>query len=68
MREDGAAMCEFYAWFEEAVKSQKLTEIDTADKLSAARAKRAGYKDLSFPVIAGFNANGAMPHYRATDA
>ncbi len=68
MREDGAAMCEFYAWFEDAVKSQKLTEIDVADKLSAARAKRAGYKDLSFPVIAGFNANGALPHYRATDA
>ena len=21
---------------------------------------------LSFPVIAGFNANGAMPHYRAS--
>jgi Xaa-Pro aminopeptidase len=67
MREDGAAMCEFYAWFEEAVKSQTLTEIDVADKLSAARAKRAGFKDLSFPVIAGFNANGALPHYRATD-
>ena len=68
MREDGAAMCEFYAWFEEAVKSQTLTEIDVADKLSAERAKRAGFKDLSFPVIAGFNANGALPHYRATDA
>ena len=68
MREDGAAMCEFYAWFEEAVKSQTLTEIDVADKLSAARSKRAGFKDLSFPVIAGFNANGALPHYRATDA
>ncbi len=68
MREDGAAMCEFYAWFEEAVKSQTLTELDVADKLSAARAKRAGYKDLSFPVIAGFNANGALPHYRATEA
>ena len=68
MREDGAAMCEFYAWFEEAVKSQTLTEIDVADKLSAARTKRAGFKDLSFPVIAGFNANGALPHYRATDA
>lgn len=68
MREDGAAMCEFYAWFEEAVKSQTLTEIDVADKLSAARAKRAGFKDLSFPVIAGFNANGALPHYRATES
>ena len=68
MREDGAAMCEFYAWFEDAVTSQTLTELDVADKLSAARSKRAGFKDLSFPVIAGFNANGALPHYRATEA
>ena len=68
MREDGAAMCEFYAWFEDAVTSQTLTELDVADKLSAARSKRAGFKDLSFPVIAGFNANGALPHYRATKA
>ena len=68
MREDGAAMCEFYAWFEEAVQSQKLTEIDVAEQLSKARSERAGFKDLSFPVIAGFNANGALPHYRATDA
>jgi Xaa-Pro aminopeptidase len=33
--------------------------------LSAARARRPGFVGLSFPVIAGFNANGAMPHYRA---
>jgi Xaa-Pro aminopeptidase len=68
MREDGAAMCEFYAWFEKAVVSQTLTELDVADKLSHARTKRANFKDLSFPVIAGFNANGALPHYRATEA
>ena len=68
MREDGAAMCEFYAWFENAVTSQTLTELDVADKLSAAREQRNGFKDLSFPVIAGFNANGALPHYRATEA
>jgi Xaa-Pro aminopeptidase len=66
MREDGAAMCEFYAWFEKAVTSQTLTELDVAEHLSAARARRKGFKDLSFPVIAGFNANGALPHYRAT--
>jgi Xaa-Pro aminopeptidase len=34
--------------------------------LSAARARRPGFVGLSFPGIAGFNANGAMPHYRAT--
>ncbi|MCF8207799.1 MAG: aminopeptidase P family protein [Rhodoferax sp.] len=66
MREDGAAMCEFYAWFEKALFTQPLTEIDVAEHLSAARARRSGFKDLSFPVIAGFNANGALPHYRAT--
>ena len=68
MAHDGAAMCEFYAWFEAALGKERLTELTVADKLSAARAKRPGFKDLSFPVIAGFNANGALPHYRATEA
>ncbi|MGI9134520.1 MAG: aminopeptidase family protein P, partial [Rhodoferax sp.] len=68
MRQDGAAMCEFYAWFEQALQRQTLTELDVAEHLSAARARRNGFQDLSFPVIAGFNANGALPHYRATEA
>jgi Xaa-Pro aminopeptidase len=67
MREDGAAMCNFYAWFEQALARGPLTELDVAERLNAERAKRAGFKDLSFPVIAGFNANGALPHYRATE-
>jgi Xaa-Pro aminopeptidase len=67
MAEDGAAMCEFYAWFEAALaRGEPLTELTVDDKLSAARARRAGFVGLSFPVIAGYNANGAMPHYRAT--
>ncbi|HVK31710.1 MAG TPA: aminopeptidase P family protein [Burkholderiaceae bacterium] len=69
MAEDGAAMCHFYAWFEAALaRGEKLTEITIDEKLSTERAKRAGFVGLSFPVIAGFNANGAMPHYRATQA
>lgn len=67
MAQDGAAMCEFYAWFEAAMaRGERVTEITVDEKLSAARAKRPGFKGLSFPTIAGFNANGAMPHYRAT--
>jgi Xaa-Pro aminopeptidase len=74
MRQDGAAMCEFYAWFEAALARQRagtpgalrLTELTVDEHLSAARARRPGFVGLSFPVIAGFNANGAMPHYRAT--
>jgi Xaa-Pro aminopeptidase len=68
MAEDGAAMCEFYAWFEKALGTERITELTVDEKLSAARARRAGFKGLSFPVIAGFAANGAMPHYRATPA
>jgi Xaa-Pro aminopeptidase len=73
MVEDGAAMCEFYAWFEAqlatpATQREALTEISIADRLSAERAKRKHFVGLSFPVIAGYNANGALPHYRASDA
>ena len=66
MAEDGAAMCEFYAWFEAALGSERITELTVDEQLSAARARRAGFVGLSFSTIAGFNANGAMPHYRAT--
>jgi Xaa-Pro aminopeptidase len=72
MAEDGAAMCEFYAWFERALADPahagRITELTVDAQLSAARARRPGFIGLSFPVIAGFNANGAMPHYRATPA
>ncbi len=69
MAEDGAAMCEFYAWFEAALaRGERLTELTVDEQLSAARARRPGFVGLSFATIAGFNANGAMPHYRATQA
>jgi Xaa-Pro aminopeptidase len=68
MAEDGAAMCEFYAWFEAALKAgEHITELTIDEQLSAARARRPGFVGLSFSTIAGFNANGAMPHYRATE-
>jgi len=70
MAEDGAAMCEFYAWFEAALadpaRTAPITELTIDEKLTEARAKRAGYMGPSFGTIAAFNANGAMPHYRAT--
>jgi len=66
MAHDGAAMCAFYAWFERALGREAITELTIADRLSAEREKQPGYVSLSFPVIAGLNANGALPHYRAT--
>ena len=70
MAQDGAAMCGFYAWFEQALADPKnagrLTELTVDEHLSAARNDRPAFIGLSFPTIAGYNANGAMPHYRAT--
>ena len=66
MEQDGAAMCNFYAWFEAAQGKERITELTIDERLTAERAKRPGFVGLSFNTIAGFNANGAMPHYRAT--
>jgi Xaa-Pro aminopeptidase len=63
---DGAAMCRFYAWLEAALGHEAISELTIDERLSAERAKQPGFVSLSFPTIAGFNANGAMPHYRAT--
>jgi Xaa-Pro aminopeptidase len=66
MIEDGAAMCEFYAWFEAALaRGERISELTIDERLSAERAKRDGFVGLSFSTIAAWNANGAMPHYRA---
>jgi len=66
MAQDGAALCEFFAWFEAALGSQAMTELTIDERLCAARARRPGYVCPSFATIAGFNGNGALPHYQAT--
>ena len=70
MIEDGIAMCEFYAWFEgelaDPKRKEPITELTIDAGLTEARARRPGYVGPSFATIAAFNANGAMPHYRAT--
>jgi Xaa-Pro aminopeptidase len=67
MAEDGAAMCEFYAEFEASLaRGERWSELDVDARLSAQRKKRPGFVGLSFSTIAGWMANGALPHYRAT--
>jgi len=67
MEQDGAALCEFFAWLETALGRERITELSIDEHLSAARARRPGFVSLSFNTIAAFNANGAMPHYHATE-
>ena len=67
MEQDGAALCEFFAWFEQALGRETITELTIDEKVTAARARRPGFVSPSFGTIAAFNANGAMPHYSATE-
>lgn len=67
MEQDGAALCEFFTWLDSALGRERITELTIDEKLTAARERRPGYVSLSFNTIAAYNANGAMPHYHATE-
>ncbi|WP_339525050.1 aminopeptidase P family protein [Pseudomonas sp. EL_65y_Pfl2_R96] len=67
MEQDGAALCEFFAWLDAALGRERVTELTIDEQLTAARMRRPDYVSLSFNTIAAFNANGAMPHYHATE-
>lgn len=67
MIEDGVALCKFFAWLEESMEAgQNISELDIDAKLAEFRAQSPLYLGDSFSTIAGFNGNGAFPHYRAT--
>ena len=66
MEKDGAALCEFFAEFERRLQAgEQLSELDVDSLITAARARQPDFVCPSFATIAGFNANGALPHYRA---
>lgn len=67
MEQDGAALCEFFSWLDSALGREAVSELTIDEKLGQARQRRPGYVCPSFATIAGFNGNGAMPHYRATE-
>lgn len=67
MRQDGVALCQFFAEFERRLSAgDRLSELDVDSMLIDYRSQQPHYVSPSFPTIAGFNANGALPHYRAT--
>lgn len=69
MEDDGAALCAFFAWLEDAIAccdTSPLSELMIDEQLLALRSQQPGFVSRSFGTIAAYNANGAMPHYRAT--
>ena len=68
MTKDGVALCHFFHWLDNALADKEsINELTIDEKISGFRAQQAGFIGLSFSTIAGFNANGALPHYRATE-
>jgi Xaa-Pro aminopeptidase len=63
---DGIAMAKFLCWLDENVLNVPLSEMDIEDKLEAFRKEDSDYRGPSFSTIAGFGANGAIVHYRAS--
>jgi Xaa-Pro aminopeptidase len=66
---DGAAVIRFLAWFDDAItQPEPVDEIRAVTMLEAFRAETGALKDISFPTIAGSGSNGAIVHYRVSDA
>ena len=68
MVHDGVALCEFFAWFDAHIGKERITELTVERRLQEERARCPDFISPSFATIAGFNANGALPHYHADAA
>jgi Xaa-Pro aminopeptidase len=67
-RRDGAAVSRFLEWLDHKSSTGKLREIEVSDRLQALREETGKLRDLSFDTISGAGANGAIVHYRASEA
>jgi Xaa-Pro aminopeptidase len=69
---DGAAVCRFLAWAdaqaEAVLAGARVTEIDAVRALEGFRRDTGVLRDLSFETISGSGPNGAIIHYRVTEA
>lgn len=62
---DGAALTRFLHWLSEA---DEVDELTASDRLHGFRRDTGCLEDLSFDTISGAGPNGAVVHYRASEA
>jgi Xaa-Pro aminopeptidase len=65
---DGTAMCRFLAWLDRAAPAGRVDEISAARQLEAFREETGKLEEISFDTISGSGPNGAIVHYRVTEA
>jgi Xaa-Pro aminopeptidase len=61
-------MARFLAWLDLTAPEGGLTEIDVVKRLEAIRAETGELRDITFETIGGAGPNGAIVHYRVTEA
>lgn len=65
---DGAALCRFLHWLAEHAATGAESELTAAAALLAFRAEAPEFRGESFPAISGAGENGAIMHYRVSEA
>jgi len=65
---DGAAVTRFLFWLDNIVGKEQVTELSASRKLYNLRKEARDFKQSSFDTIAGFAGNGAIVHYRSSEA
>ncbi len=65
MVRDGVALVKLFMWLERTVMERPVPETEVAERLIELRRARGNYRGESFDAIVGYQANGAIVHYRA---
>lgn len=64
---DSVAVVKFMYWLKNEADIEHTSELDCAEKIDSLRREIEGFRDLSFPTIAGYGPNAAMMHYEAKE-
>lgn len=65
---DGAALVNFLAWLSREVAEGGVDELGAAHKLLECRQEQASFQSVSFETISSAGPNGAIIHYRVSEA
>ena len=65
---DGVAMARYLAWLDREASTGRLDEIAAVRQLEAFRAETQALREIAFDTISGSGPNGAIVHYRVTEA
>ncbi len=65
---DGVAMVRYLAWLDREAPAGRLDEIRAVRQLETFRADTQALREISFDTISGSGPNGAIVHYRVTEA